>query len=66
MTADHEHDENGWVLGAARARTKVNGAALQAAYFRRYVDSWKTFLLSLSIKEPTDTRRGARAAQDGS
>jgi type VI secretion system protein ImpL len=54
MTADHEHDENGWVLGAARTRTKVNGAALQAAYFRRYVDSWKTFLLSLSIKEPTD------------
>ncbi|MDB4982428.1 MAG: hypothetical protein JWM82_3180, partial [Myxococcales bacterium] len=54
MTADHEHDENGWVLGAARERTKVNGAALQAAYFRRYVDTWKTFLLSLSIKEPTD------------
>jgi type VI secretion system protein ImpL len=54
MTADRERDENGWVLGAARTRNKVDGAVLQAAYFRRYVDAWKTFLLSLSVKEPTN------------
>ena len=54
MTVDREHDENGWVLGAARARTKIDPAALQGAYFRRYIDAWKTFLLSLSIREPND------------
>jgi type VI secretion system protein ImpL len=54
MSADREHDENAWVLGTARARTKIDASALQAAYFRRYVDAWRTFLLSLSIKEPTN------------
>jgi type VI secretion system protein ImpL len=54
MTSEQEHDENAWVLGAARGRTKVDGAALTAAYFRRYVDAWKTFLLSLSLKEPAN------------
>ena len=54
MSADHEHDENAWVLGASRTRTKIDAGALQATYFRRYVDAWKTFLLSLSIKEPTN------------
>ncbi|MEA2698948.1 MAG: type secretion system protein ImpL, partial [Myxococcales bacterium] len=64
LTADREHDENAWVLGAARKREAIDAAALQAAYFRRYVDSWKAFLLSLSIKEPTnidDVRRLLKA-----
>jgi type VI secretion system protein ImpL len=54
MTADREHDENAWVLGAQRKREGVDAAALQAGYFRRYVDSWKAFLLALSVKEPTN------------
>jgi type VI secretion system protein ImpL len=53
LTADREHDENGWVLGANRRRNDIDAAAVQAAYFRRYVDVWKTFLLSLSLREPT-------------
>jgi type VI secretion system protein ImpL len=54
MTSAQEHDENAWVLGEGRARNKVDGAALTGAYFRRYVDAWKTFLLSLSLKEPSN------------
>jgi type VI secretion system protein ImpL len=54
LTTDHEHDENAWVLAAPRKREGADAAALQAAYFRRYVDSWKTFLLSLSVKEPAN------------
>ncbi|HEX3696108.1 MAG TPA: type VI secretion system membrane subunit TssM [Polyangia bacterium] len=64
LTADREHDENAWVLGAARKREVIDAGALQMAYFRRYVDSWKAFLLSLSIKEPTnieDVRRLLKA-----
>jgi len=53
LTADREHDENGWVLGANRRRHDIDVAAVQAAYFRRYIDVWKTFLLSLSVREPT-------------
>ncbi|HEY4185055.1 MAG TPA: type VI secretion system membrane subunit TssM [Polyangia bacterium] len=55
LTESREHDENSWVLGASRS--KVNGVdptALQAAYFRRYVDAWKAFLLNLSVKEPNN------------
>ena len=45
--------------GAAQAQG-VDAGALQAAYFRRYVDAWKAFLLSLSVKEPAsiDEARG--------
>ncbi len=53
-TAEREHDENAWVLAAPR---KANGAdenTLRAAYFRRYVDAWKAFLLSLAVKEPAN------------
>ncbi|HVR63529.1 MAG TPA: type VI secretion system membrane subunit TssM [Polyangia bacterium] len=64
LTADREHDENAWVLGAARKREAIDAGALQVAYFRRYIDAWKAFLLSLSIKEPTnidDVRRLLKA-----
>jgi type VI secretion system protein ImpL len=54
LTADHDHDENAWVLAAPRKREGADAATLQAAYFRRYVDAWKTFLLALSVKEPTN------------
>jgi type VI secretion system protein ImpL len=54
MTADREHDENAWVLAAPRVREGIDAAALQAAYFRRYVDAWKAFLLSLSLREPAN------------
>lgn len=50
--ADYEHDENAWVLGAARKRTRIDKAAAETAYFRRYVDAWKAFLLALAVKEP--------------
>ncbi len=54
LTADREHDENAWVLAAPRKREGADADALRAAYFRRYVDAWKTFLVSLSVKEPTN------------
>ena len=54
LTADREHDENAWVLAAPRKREGVDAKALRAAYFRRYVDAWKTFLVSLSVKEPAN------------
>jgi type VI protein secretion system component VasK len=55
LTASHQHDESSWVLGASSRKTDgVDAATLQAAYFRRYVDAWKAFLLSLSVKEPTN------------
>ncbi|MES1205046.1 MAG: type VI secretion system membrane subunit TssM [Pseudomonadota bacterium] len=55
LTAAREHDENSWVLGAASRKSDgTDAATLQAAYFRRYVDAWKAFLLSLSVKEPTN------------
>ena len=42
------------MLAAPRKRSGVDAATLQAAYFRRYVDAWKAFLLSLSVKEPAN------------
>ena len=41
------------MLAAPRKRAGADADALRAAYFRRYVDAWKTFLVSLSVKEPT-------------
>jgi type VI secretion system protein ImpL len=60
MTTDREHDANAWVLAAPHARQGADAETLQAEYFRRYVDSWKAFLLSLSIREPgsLDEARG--------
>jgi len=60
LSKANEPDENSWVLGAARSRNNVDVAALQAGYFRRYVDAWKNFLLTLSVREPAgidDARR---------
>jgi type VI secretion system protein ImpL len=54
LTADREHDEDAWVLAAPRKREGADADALRAAYFRRYVDAWKTFLVSLTVKEPTN------------
>jgi type VI secretion system protein ImpL len=53
MTSDREHDANAWVLAAPRTQKGADAATLRAEYFRRYVDAWKAFLLSLSIREPT-------------
>ena len=64
LTAAREHDENSWVLGASRKGNGVDPQALRLAYFRRYVDVWKTFLLGLSVKEPNnieDVRRLLKA-----
>jgi type VI secretion system protein ImpL len=60
LTTDREHDANAWVLAAPRARQGADAATLRAEYFRRYVDAWKSFLLSLSIREPgsLDEARG--------
>jgi type VI secretion system protein ImpL len=52
MTTDREHDANAWVLAAPQARQDADASTLRAEYFRRYVDAWKAFLLSLSIREP--------------
>ena len=51
---DDKHvDEDSWVLGDQRKQKKVDVAAVQSAYFHRYIDVWKNFFLSLTIKEPT-------------
>jgi type VI secretion system protein ImpL len=54
MTADHSHDENAWVLAAPPVREGADANTLRGEYFRRYFDAWKSFLLSLSIREPTN------------
>src|SRR3569623_1054079 len=64
LAAAREHDENSWVLGAARKAHGVDPTALRLAYFRRDIDGWKTFLLALSVKEPNnieDVRRLLKA-----
>ena len=64
LAAAREHDENSWVLGASRKANGVDPGALRLAYFRRYIDVWKTFLLGLSVKEPNnidDVRRLLKA-----
>ncbi|HVT06169.1 MAG TPA: type VI secretion protein IcmF/TssM N-terminal domain-containing protein, partial [Polyangia bacterium] len=53
LTADHSHDENAWVLAAPKVREGADATTLRTEYFRRYVDAWKAFLLSLAIREPT-------------
>ncbi|MFL5307334.1 MAG: ImcF-related family protein, partial [Polyangia bacterium] len=53
LTADHSHDENAWVLAAPKVREGADATTLRNEYFRRYVDAWKAFLLSLAIREPT-------------
>jgi type VI secretion system protein ImpL len=60
MTTDREHDANAWVLAAPRIQHGADAATLRNEYFRRYVDAWKAFLLSLSIREPSslDDARG--------
>jgi type VI secretion system protein ImpL len=52
ITTDREHDANAWVLAAPQARQDADASTLRAEYFRRYVDAWKAFLISLSIREP--------------
>ncbi len=53
LTADHSHDANAWVLAAPRLREGADATTMRTEYFRRYVDAWKAFLLSLAIREPT-------------
>ena len=64
MTTDREHDANAWVLAAPRSQHGADAATLRGEYFRRYVDAWKAFLLSLSIREPAslDDARGLMKA----
>jgi type VI secretion system protein ImpL len=54
LTNDREHDANAWVLAAPRVRQDADAGSLRSEYFRRYVDTWKTFLLALSIREPSN------------
>jgi type VI secretion system protein ImpL len=59
ITADHSHDPDAWVLAAPKTREGLDANTLRTEYFRRYVDAWKSFLLSLAIREPSgvaDTR----------
>jgi type VI secretion system protein ImpL len=59
LAEDKQADEDGWVLGEQRKKAAVDVVALQTAYFRRYADVWKTFLLGLTMREPAsldDTR----------
>ena len=53
LTADHSHDENAWVLAAPKVHEGADATTLRTEYFRRYVDAWKAFLLTLAIREPT-------------
>jgi len=53
LTADHSHDPDAWVLAAPKTREGLDANTLRTEYFRRYVDAWKSFLLSLAIREPT-------------
>jgi type VI secretion system protein ImpL len=57
LTADREkeRDETSWLLGASSkaAAGAADAAAMRAGYFRRYVDAWRSFLLSLSVQAPT-------------
>ena len=49
-----DDDENSWVLGKERkARDARAIAKIQADYFVQYIATWKRFLLSLSMQEPT-------------
>ncbi len=49
-----DDDENSWVLGKERKVRDARAIArIQADYFVQYVASWKRFLLSLSVQEPT-------------
>jgi len=52
LTADHSHDPDAWVLAAPKTREGLDANTLRTEYFRRYVDAWKSFLLSLAIREP--------------
>jgi type VI secretion system protein ImpL len=58
LTADkeREHDENSWLLGSTKkvAGGSADANTLRAGYFRRYVDAWRSFLLSLSVQAPTN------------
>src|SRR2546423_9899760 len=61
LLGDDKHvDEDAWVLGEQRKKKKVDVAAVQTGYFRRYIDALKNFFLSLTMKEPT-TLPAARA-----
>jgi type VI secretion system protein ImpL len=57
LTADREkeRDETSWLLGSSSkaAAGAADAAAMRAGYFRRYVDAWRSFLLSLSVQAPT-------------
>lgn len=55
---DAESDEMSWVLGQRRTVADVKRDALEAAYFRRYVDVWKSFLIGIAIKEPSTVDEG--------
>jgi type VI secretion system protein ImpL len=54
LLGDDTHvDEDAWVLGEQRKKKKIDVAVVQTGYFRRYIDTWKNFFLSLTMKEPT-------------
>jgi type VI secretion system protein ImpL len=49
-----DDDENSWILGKERkARDARAIAKIQADYFVQYIATWKRFLLSLSMREPS-------------
>jgi type VI secretion system protein ImpL len=57
---DKQNDPDAWVLGEERKRQRVDVAQVQTNYFRRYIDVWKSFFLTLTMKEPTNVE-SARA-----
>jgi type VI secretion system protein ImpL len=62
LVEDEDDDDMAWVLGSPndqKEKRQASAGPLQTSYFRRYIDAWRAFLLSLSMKEQP-TLEGAR------
>ena len=54
LEKSQDDDENSWILGKERkARDARAIAKIQADYYVQYIASWKRFLLSLAMRDPT-------------
>jgi type VI secretion system protein ImpL len=47
-----EPDKDAWVFGGVKKRKAIDPQPLRTAYFRRYIEAWRSLLLSLSLREP--------------
>jgi type VI secretion system protein ImpL len=49
-----DDDENSWILGKERKAKDARAIAkIKADYFVQYIEAWKRFLLTLTMREPT-------------